>query len=63
MEMSLDQLLISLARKQLTIEFLELQLNELTNKYNNLLAQNDMAAGSLPFPFPDSEEMKKLKEG
>ena len=63
MEMSLEQVLISLAKKQLVIEQLEQHIQDVTKKYNDLLAQNDAVARELPFPFPSPEEMKKLKEG
>ena len=50
MEFSLEQLLISLAKKQLIIEGLEQQLIEITRRYNELVAQNDEMASLLPFP-------------
>ena len=50
MEFTLEQLLISLAKKQLIIEQLEFQLMEISKKYNELLAQNDEVASMLPFP-------------
>lgn len=49
--MTLEQLLISLAKKQLLIEHLEEQIAEITNKYNELLNLSD--GPKLPFPGPD----------